>query len=65
VKYAIAPCAQNAHVFANPAEISKRTAANTVNPFFTLYDLNQDDKIRYNEYQLVNKFHGRSIKGAT
>lgn len=65
MKYALAPCATNAHLFANPAEISKRTTANTVDPFFALYDLNKDEKIRYNEYQLVNRFHGRSIKGAT
>ena len=65
VKYTIAPCAANAHLFANPAEMSKRTQANTVEPFMALYDLNKDGSVRYNEYQLVNKFHGRSIKGST
>ena len=34
-------------------------------PFFRLYDLNQDGIIRWDEYSFVNKYHGRSIKGAS
>jgi len=29
-----------------------------------MYDLDQDGVIRWDEYSLVNKYHGRSIKGA-